>query len=98
MSDVRYDPHEIIEDAIDHTRRTMRQARGGEPAQLVHVEQVQTLGGLRAMLVLDTPEGRRGFLLSADDAAAAAVRLHDVAAGARRSLFLPGSVPERSST
>ena len=81
---------ELTQEAIETTRRTMHGARGVEPSTFVNAEQFQVLGdGHQVSLVLHTPEGDRAFLLSPEDAAAVARRLHDLAGDAARGLFVP---------
>lgn len=67
-------------------------ARGVERAQVVAVEQHSYVDGLDsqhgALLTIDTPEGRRAFMLSPDDAAEVGAALTRIAGPARAGLFI----------
>lgn len=80
---------EHVEDAIDTTKQTMRNARGVQPATVLNVEHHNTVEhGHVVLLTLDTPHGPQAFALQPDDAAAAARRMHDLAGDAATGLFV----------
>lgn len=84
---------ELVEDALDASRRALRGVQGVIPARLVNVEEVQVLGGgLQALVTVELPDGGASwqFVLSPEDTREAARRLGPIGDHAKSGLFVAG--------
>ena len=82
---------ELVDDALDESRRKVRGWNGTIPVRLVIVEQVQTVGaGMQALVTVELPDGSASwsFVMSPDDARAAAQRLGPIGDHAGSGLFV----------